>query len=168
MHNELLDVVDEEDIIIGQDFRRNKETKGFISRNVVVFLHDARNNLLICRRSPTKEIDPHKWDLTACGHVQAGETYDDAAQRELQEEVGVQCPLQFAAKRLTEIEHKGKKLRYHTSIFFGEWSGPVRLNEELTEYSFIGKEELERHIQASPEMFCPAFLEDYEKIKKLL
>jgi 8-oxo-dGTP pyrophosphatase MutT (NUDIX family) len=54
---------------------------------VVVRATDGR--VLIHRRSDSKDLWPGRWDLAVGGVVTAGEAYDDAAERELAEEVGI-------------------------------------------------------------------------------
>lgn len=45
--------------------------------------------LLVHRRSDLKDLWPGRWDLAVGGVVAAGETYDEAARREVAEEIGI-------------------------------------------------------------------------------
>jgi isopentenyldiphosphate isomerase len=60
-----------------------------IHRSVCVLLFDAEGELYIQRRARSKDTYPGQRDLSATGHVRVGETEDDAAARELVEELGV-------------------------------------------------------------------------------
>jgi 8-oxo-dGTP pyrophosphatase MutT (NUDIX family) len=46
--------------------------------------------LLVHRRADDKDVWPGMWDVAAGGVVAAGESYEDAARRELAEELGVE------------------------------------------------------------------------------
>ena len=67
--------------------------------HVVVFDHAGR--MLIQQRQPFKEGWPNLWDMTAGGSAVAGETSQQAAARELREEVGLHCDLSDHAPALT-------------------------------------------------------------------
>ena len=54
-----------------------------------VWIIGARGRILLQRRSMTKENNPGLWDVSAAGHVSAGETAMEAAVRETEEELGL-------------------------------------------------------------------------------
>ena len=58
------------------------------SVHVVVF-DSSGEKILLQKRSLSKDIQPGKWDTAVGGHVAAGESVEDAARRELQEELGI-------------------------------------------------------------------------------
>ena len=101
---ELLDVVDENDNVVCQDTKENKFVKGFISRKVAIFIVDNDGNLLITKRAPDKRIFPNRYDLAACVNVKAGESYEDAAKREVVEELNIECDLRFLGKIFNEFK----------------------------------------------------------------
>ena len=79
----MIDIVNKNDIVIGQDTKENKFQKELISRNVAIFIKDSQNQYIIAKRGPNKRSFPNRLDLAACGNVDAGETYEEAAVREL-------------------------------------------------------------------------------------
>src|SRR4051812_31437046 len=89
---EQLDVVAADDSVIGQisrnDYYHAVEKPGFV-RSVNLFLVNSDGKLWIPRRSLTQQIKPGALDYSASGHVQAGETYEDAVLRETDEEVNI-------------------------------------------------------------------------------
>ena len=60
-------------------------------RAVFIAVIDIRGRLLVHRRSEAKDLWPGWWDMAVGGVVGVGETYDDAAVRELREEIGIEA-----------------------------------------------------------------------------
>ena len=168
MNSELLDIVDDNDNIIGQDTIENKFIKGFITRNVAIFILDDKNNLLIVKRSPEKRSFPNRYDLAACGNVKGGETYEEAAKRELKEELSIEINLVFLKKIFNEFEEKGNVIRYFTGIFLGRFSGEVKLSEEVTELKRMSVKEVQELINRNKDLFTPGFVKDFLSVKDKL
>nr|WP_320051419.1 NUDIX domain-containing protein [uncultured Desulfuromonas sp.] len=86
----MFEIVDENDDVVGLKPRNvchgNPE---FVHRVAHVLLFNSRGELLLQKRSPTKDVQPGKWDTSVGGHVDPGEDYLQAAYREMKEEVGV-------------------------------------------------------------------------------
>ncbi|MBW2990317.1 NUDIX domain-containing protein [Candidatus Woesearchaeota archaeon] len=169
---DFIDVVDEKDNVIGKDTKDNKFKKEFISRVSVIFILDDNKNLLIVKRSPNKKSFPNRYDISVCGNVDSGESYEEAAHRELKEELGIECKLEFLDKYLNETEEKGIILKHFSSIFLGKYGGEVKLNEELVELQRLSFEELDKKVSENPEIFTPGFVNGFvfikEKLKKII
>lgn len=90
MTDELLDVVNEQDEIIGQELRSCIYSKKLTNFRVVnAFVQNDSGQLWIPRRSETKRIFPLCLDASMGGHVAAGESYQEALKRELFEELRI-------------------------------------------------------------------------------
>ncbi|MBQ1827322.1 MAG: NUDIX domain-containing protein [Erysipelotrichaceae bacterium] len=90
MNTELLDIVDENNIPTGEVMdKKTVHEKGFFHRTVHTWLVNDRGEMLLQLRSHLKDSLPDYWDISSAGHVQSGETYPQAAVRELKEELGV-------------------------------------------------------------------------------
>jgi isopentenyldiphosphate isomerase len=93
--DEPVDIVDEHDRVIATVPRRRMRAERLRHRAVFVVVTSTTGGVLVHRRSDAKDLWPGRWDLAVGGVVAAGESYDDAARRELGEEVGViDVPLQ--------------------------------------------------------------------------
>lgn len=90
MPDELFDIVDENDNIIRQAPRSAAHAQGLWHRGVHVLLFDPAGRLLVQQRSRTRSHAPLTLDCSISEHVQAGETYLQAAVRGLREELGVE------------------------------------------------------------------------------
>ena len=89
MPDELFDVIDEEDIVIGQEMRPIVHQQGLWHRGVHVLLFTREGKLLVQQRSKDRVHSPLALDCSVSEHVQAGEDYYAAAIRGLKEEMGV-------------------------------------------------------------------------------
>ncbi|MFD7519106.1 NUDIX domain-containing protein [Streptomyces niveus] len=87
--DEIIDIVDEHDHVVRQASRGEAYAKGLRHRCVFVLARDAENRIFVHRRTATKTVFPSRYDMFVGGVVGAGETYDEAALREAEEELGV-------------------------------------------------------------------------------
>ncbi|RJX18597.1 MAG: NUDIX hydrolase [Desulforudis sp.] len=89
-HDELLDIVDTSDIVIGQRWRSEIYQEGACNFRVVnAFLLNNAGKLWIPRRASGKKLFPMCLDMSMGGHVAAGESYEEAFARELMEELNL-------------------------------------------------------------------------------
>jgi len=168
MADHLIDIVNENDEVIGSKMKSKKPELGFISRVSVVFVKNSSGKIMICKRGPNKKNDPNKYDLSACGNVDAGETYEQAAARELMEETGIKCQPKMLDKFYQENIHDGKVFKYFTGIFLAESNEDPRLNQELVSFKRMSVEEIEKEMKETPENFCQGFLRDFNQVKQKL
>ena len=90
MQDEYLDLVNENDEIIGKELRSIIYKEGYHNFRVVnLFLVNKRGELWIPRRTADKRIFPLSLDVSMGGHVESGEIYEDALGRELKEELNI-------------------------------------------------------------------------------
>ncbi|MFC0601642.1 NUDIX hydrolase [Streptomyces palmae] len=87
--DELLDIVDERDRVVGQARRAEATARRLRHRCAFVLVRDGADRIFVHRRTARKLVFPSKYDLFVGGVVGAGESYDQAALREAEEELGV-------------------------------------------------------------------------------
>ncbi|MFJ4986106.1 NUDIX hydrolase [Streptomyces sp. NPDC088732] len=87
--DELLDIVDERDHVVGRATRGEATARGLRHRCVFILARDAEERIFVHRRTAQKLVFPSLYDMFVGGVVGAGEAYDDAALREAEEELGV-------------------------------------------------------------------------------
>ena len=86
---EYFDEVDQNDQILGQTTRTEAHKHNIMHRAVHIFNQSESELWQLQRRSANKELDPLKWTTSCSGHVDAGESYIEAAVRECREELGI-------------------------------------------------------------------------------
>ncbi|MEM0965488.1 MAG: NUDIX domain-containing protein [Verrucomicrobiota bacterium] len=86
---EWFDVVDEEDRVIGRETRSEVHRKRLLHRAVHLFVFRPDGSLFLQKRSASKDTAPNRWVSSCSGHVDSGEDYEEAASREIREELGI-------------------------------------------------------------------------------
>ncbi|MBI1292639.1 NUDIX domain-containing protein [bacterium] len=97
---DLLPVVDDSDVVIDVRPRREVHARKLKHRAVHMVVWNRRGEILLQKRSMKKDSHPGWWDISMGGHVDPGETYDEAAAREVGEELGLRdVPFAEVARR---------------------------------------------------------------------
>ena len=101
--NEFFYLVDEDDNEIGKIRRSEAHAdKTKIHRSAYVVITNSQNNLLLQKRSLKKDLQLGFWGMSVGGHLEYGQTYEEAAKREMKEELGIELPIKFVRKKLIE------------------------------------------------------------------
>jgi isopentenyl-diphosphate delta-isomerase len=102
-------------------------------------LANSRGELLLHQRAATKKAYPLFWSGAAAGHLISGETYEEAARRELKEEIGVEASLEFVEKFYSEPD------REMVGVFLGFHDGPIEVEpHEVERVEYFSVERLQR------------------------
>jgi 16S rRNA (adenine1518-N6/adenine1519-N6)-dimethyltransferase len=162
---EFLAVVDENDRPLSSMDRATIHRDNLLHRAVHIFLMNQRGELLLQKRSYRKDRFPRRWDSSAAGHVDADESYQDCARRELREEVGVEAPLERLG-RLPASEMTGHEF---IEIFAGLHEGPFRWNQhEIETGGFFKLDMIDAWIATRPQDFASGFIECYRTVRNSL
>ncbi len=105
--------------------------------DVVALIVSEGDRVLVERRRPDRRIDPGKVTIPG-GHVEEGETFEEACRRELREELGLECArLRYLTTYLHETPVEDQVTRYYVCE---DWTGRLEPTE-AAEVFFIGREE---------------------------
>lgn len=142
MSEEILIVVDEDDEVVEYLPRTVCHEPPYpLHREIFVVLTDKKGRVWMQKRSMNKEQYPGYWTVTASGHVAKGQSYLEAARRELWEEVGVKVVLEEERKWLHEREGN----RAMIQVFLGRYEGEFELDlGEVSEVRAFGGKELKK------------------------
>src|ERR1700720_4981554 len=101
MPEEIFDIVNDRDEVIGQRARAEVHRLGLMHRAVHVLVFNLRGQVFLQKRSMTKDRQPGLWDSSASGHVDSGEDYNACSVREVREEIGLR--LETPPQRLFKL-----------------------------------------------------------------
>jgi isopentenyl-diphosphate Delta-isomerase len=153
--NDILEVVDSEDKVIRTAARAEIHRLGLLHRAVHVFVFNSSGEVYVQRRSAAKDRHPLKLDSSAAGHVDPGETYEQTAVRELEEELGIRAPL----KRVLWVRASERTDNEHVALFSAVTDAePAPNAEEVVWGAFMTAPTLSRLITENSADFVPAFI----------
>ena len=160
MKEEILDIVNEKDEIIGRASYEKIHSKKLLHRVVSAFLINDAGDVLLQLRSKDKSAYPSHWSFSMGGHVRHGETYAKALLREAKEEVGValgQERIIYKGKSIF-IEHSGAKVIHELHEIF--YDGPIEeTTEEVAAVQFISWQDLRLLIDENKEKLHPQMVQ---------
>ncbi|PZT75310.1 MULTISPECIES: NUDIX domain-containing protein [unclassified Streptomyces] len=147
--DEILDIVDENDVVVGQAPRGEATARGLRHRCVFIEVRDADGRIFVHRRTATKLVFPSHYDMFVGGVVGAGESYDEAALREAEEELGVSgLP---RPEPLFRFLYEGGRHTWWCAVYQVRCELPVRPQaEEIDWHAFWDDAELERRLGDRP------------------
>ncbi len=157
MSEEIFDIVNERDEVIGQRPRREVHQLGLWHRAVHILVFNARGDVFLQKRSMLKDTAKGKWDSSTSGHVDSGEDYDTSAVRELGEEIGLY--VNTTPKRLFKIDACKETGWEFCWIYRCENEGPFVLHpEEIETGAWFTPAAVTRWVEEKPTDFARAFV----------
>jgi isopentenyl-diphosphate delta-isomerase type 1 len=152
--DELFPLIDESGKVIGSASRRECHN-GSKRLHPVIHLHvfNKKGALLLQKRSENKDIQPGKWDTSVGGHVDFGETIEEALMREVREELGIQTFIpEFIRSYIFESEIEKEMVYSYKTIYEGPFTFAP---DEIDEIRFWTMEEIAQNVGHS--VFTPNF-----------
>ncbi len=164
MNEEMIDVVDENDKVIDVKPRSEIKNKAILHRGAHTFVLNSKKEIFVHQRASKKKDEPLLWAMFTGGFVSSGEEYEEAALRELEEEIGIKADrLEFIGDYRYKVETDdwfGKLYRYVSDE-------EIRLQEEEIEQGFfIPLEELGKFVQEHEMKDSDLFT--YKKFKDMI
>ena len=156
---EFSDVVNERDEVIGKASKKEIYEKLLTHRIVHILIFNTKGRMALQLQSKNKSFCPRHWNSAAAGHVLSGENYEQAALRELEEEIGVKTEIIFQHKDLYEYKNNFKKgLKKILGTFRTVFDGPFKINpREVEKVEFFTLDKIQDMID-SGEKFHPEML----------
>jgi isopentenyldiphosphate isomerase len=157
MTEDIFDIVNERDEVIGRAPRSEVHARGLLHRAVHVLVFNARGELFLQKRSKTKDREPGRWGAACSGHVDSGEDYDTAVMRELGEELG--WTPAAPPQRILRIEACRETDQEFVWIYHCTGEGPFTLNaDEIETGGWFSRAQIEHWLAERPEEFTTAFV----------
>jgi isopentenyldiphosphate isomerase len=144
---ELIDVVDENDEVVGVETRGEIHRRRLMHRAVHILVFNQRGELFLQKRSMSKDENPGLWDSSAAGHVDSGEDYPGCARREIEEELGIVAIGPFEV--LFKLPPSAETGFEHSMVYQYNYDGPLTLQEEeIDEGAWITSEAMNERVLA--------------------
>ncbi len=173
--DELFDVVDEADRVVGRATRREVHARGWRHRAVHVFVRNAAGQVFLHQRSRLKDTFPGRWNSSCAGHVAAGDDYDVTVRRELEEELGLQVPepagsgnaaLQWQPRRLFKVEPRAETGGEFVWVYDLEAEGSFALNpREIERGAWFTPAEVDAWVARAPGDFADSFVYLWPRVR---
>lgn len=137
-----------------------------LHRAFSVFLFNSKGELLLQQRALSKYHSPGLWTNTCCSHPRDGESVEKAAERRLQEEMGLNCEMHevftFIYKApvgLGLVEHE------YDHVFFGICDqSPVINTDEVASWKYMSLDDIAADMKAHPEIYTEWFKISFDQI----
>jgi isopentenyldiphosphate isomerase len=160
---EIFDVVDDLDQVVGRQTRSQVHRLGLKHRAVHVLVFNSRGQVFLQKRSMTKDRQPGLWDSSASGHLDCGEDYDACAVRELGEEIGLM--LDTPPRRLFKLAASAETDQEHVWVYRCQAEGPFTLHpDEIERGDWFEPSALTRWMSERPQDFASALLVIWKRV----
>jgi 8-oxo-dGTP pyrophosphatase MutT (NUDIX family) len=158
--DEIVDLVDPSNHVIGQARRRDVRSRNLLHRGVGIICWNSRDEVYVHRRTRIKDVFPGMYDMFVGGVVGSGEADEDAARREIREELGIDGP---RPKYLFHHLYQGPHNRAWVAVYEVEWDGPIHHQASEVEWgTFLTLDAL--NLKLNEWQFVPDGLEIFERL----
>ncbi|MBR9676030.1 NUDIX domain-containing protein [Candidatus Woesearchaeota archaeon] len=162
MSEELVVIVDDEDNVIGKAPRGKMRKKVLMHRGTAALTFNSKGEILIHKRTLTKDIFPGYLDMLNGGAVGYDESYDENIVRELEEEIGVK---NAKPKPLFKHRYFRDDNKAFVMIYKQVYDGDISIQEEEVEWAkFVSLETLNKMLKT--EKFCPDGIDIFNEYLK--
>ena len=154
--------VDENDKVLGKVSRKEMRKKVLLHRGSDIFVFNTKGEILVHKRTKTKDLFPGFYAVVVGGSASYGETYDECAKREVYEEIGIKdAQLEFLFKH----KYIGPHNKFMGHIYKMTHDGPFKYQkEEVAWAEFMSLSKLKQFMKKNK--FCPDDLEIFNKYLK--
>ena len=151
MAPEMVDIVDQDDRVIRRATRADVRAHNLRHRAAYILVFNGNGQLFVHQRTAGKDVYPGYFDVAVGGVAAAGESYEDAARRELLEELGVSAvPL----RRVLQFQYEDASNQVNGTLFTCTYDGPVTLQaDEIVSGDWLDLDVVIERMQR--DRFCP-------------
>jgi isopentenyldiphosphate isomerase len=158
--DEIFDIVDSDDCIIGKASRALVHAEKLMHRSSHILIFNTLGDLFLQKRALIKDESPGLWDSSAAGHVEVGENYLNCAKRELKEELNISAVELF---EVMSIPAQVNTFWEHVRVYRYITDAKVDINKnEISEGRYFKMSEINIFIKRKPYMFTLTFNNIYE------
>ncbi len=162
MRSEFVDVVDASDRPLAIMRLKDAHRQSLRHRSALVLVYNRQGALYLQKRSMAKTLFPGRYDVSAGGHVGAGEARLDAAERELRGELGIKAPRLSLVRSIPASRETGWEFvsLYSAGRIDVE---PEPNPDEVSEGVFVDHDELAFMVDRFRELLTPAVVQLFSR-----
>ena len=141
-------LVDKENNKIGTEEKIQAHLKSLLHRAFSIFIFNSRYELLLQKRASSKYHSGGLWTNTCCSHPREGEDILDAANRRLDEEMGIKTSLRKVYDFIYKAELDNQLTEYEFDhVFYGVFDNdPILNKDEAEDFKWVDMETLNNDI----------------------
>lgn len=162
-------LVDEENNVLGYMGKQEAHIKALLHRAISVIIFNSKGEQLVQQRALNKYHFAGIWSNTCCSHPRKGETFQQAAERRLFEEIGIKIPLKEEFNFIYKAHDKKSGLTEHEydTVFTGVFDGEFQFNKnEVAAVRWMTTEQIETDFRQQPQQYSFWFKIIFEELKK--
>lgn len=154
---ELVDIVNERNEVVGQIDKDEAHTNGALHRCIISELIDSKGNWTLVKQASSRQ-DGNKYVSPVGGHVQSGESEEDALKRETLEEIGIHVTsFKLVGRAIFNREVIGRRENHYCAMYEVYSDELPTLNHESVGFETFSREQLKSELKDNPEKFGDAF-----------
>ena len=163
-------LVDELDNKVGLMEKMEAHINPTLHRAFSIFIFNSKNEMLLQQRALSKYHTPGLWTNTCCSHPRDGESLHDAANRRLQEEMGMQCELKEAFSFVYKADvMQGLVEHEFDHVFIGTSDDlPIINKDEVESFRYDTVENIKADIERNPQNYTAWFKIAFDKLLETL
>lgn len=149
-------LVNEMDEVQGLLGKTEAHERGLLHRAISIIVFNNQGEMLIQQRADEKYHWAGIWSNTVCTHPREDESYQEAAERRLKEELGFSTPLNEVFHFIYKATDEESGLTEHEldHVFIGKYNGEIPFNKaEVKAVRWISMQDLKNEIEANPDNF---------------
>lgn len=156
---EFVVLVDQDDQKLGLMEKQQAHVAGLLHRAFSVFVFNSIGELMIQQRAASKYHSPTLWTNTCCSHPRDNETYEQAAHRRLEEEMGFDCELEYKFNFIYKAHLENDLIEHELDhVFIGTFDNEPKLNpDEVMAYRWVELDDLKKDMEKNPQNYTAWF-----------
>lgn len=156
---EFVVLVDQNDQKLGLMEKQQAHIAGLLHRAFSVFVFNSKGELMIQQRAASKYHSPTLWTNTCCSHPRDNETYEQAAHRRLEEEMGFDCELDYKFNFIYKAHLENDLIEHELDhVFIGTFDDEPKLNpDEVMAYRWVELDDLKKDMEKNPQNYTAWF-----------
>ncbi len=150
---EFFDIVNENDEVVGKVSENMQNTiKPSQLRFINIIITNDDKKILVPKRSSNRRIFPNCFDFSVGGHVNSGEEYNEAAYRELKEELGI---TNVKLREVAYFSPYNSSSNTFQKVYILNYNNEIKNfdQEGIEKIYYLTKEEIQELMKNKPNMF---------------